>query len=72
MDEIFVANRFSRMLEYITGKLLPQEKEKEEAKSKVLKTFDNIVGRIGKEDNNKIEKEIESLIHDIKILMAEP
>ncbi len=67
-----MANRFSRMIEYITGKFLPQEKEKEEGKLKVLKTFNDLVDSLGKEDNSKIEKEIESLIHDIKVLMAEP
>ena len=60
------------MIEYITGKFLPQEKEKEEGKLKVLKTFNDLVDSLGKEDNSKIEKEIESLIHDIKVLMAEP
>jgi len=60
------------MIEYITGKFLPQEKEKEESKSKVLKTFNDIVDRIGKEDLKKTETDIESLIQDIQKLMSEP
>ena len=60
------------MIEYISFKHFPQEKEKEEAKGKIMKTFNEIVDRIGKEDIKKTETDIESLIQEMKKLMAEP
>jgi len=56
------------MLEYIMGKITVNKEGNEDK----IKTLNEILDRIGKEDNAKIEAEIEELIKSTHKLLAEP
>lgn len=57
-----------RILEYITGKLTINK----EGNSEIIKTLNEILDRIGKDNNEKIETEIEDLIKAVHKSLVEP
>lgn len=57
-----------RMLEYILTKLVPDTQEE---KAILMKSFNEIVDRVGKDDAEKLAEDIETLMKNIKKVMAD-
>jgi len=55
------------MLEYITGKLTVNK----EGNSQIVTTLNEIIDRIGKDSNEKIEADIDNLIKDVQKMFVE-
>ena len=58
-----------RLIEYIAHKILPQDKSET---AQIIKTLNEIVEHIGKEDNAKVETEIDNLMKEVKKFQVEP
>lgn len=58
-----------RLIEYIAHKILPQDKNET---AQIIKTLNEVVEHVGKEDNEKIANEIDNLLKEVKKFQVEP